>query len=630
MAGPVSPARRAAAARELRRGGSNVEAARAARVKPRTICRWKTEPDFQNLLHSRGVMVAGPLKIVADDSQALNEVATDETILWLDPHADVIGSLVVADATHMRVVFVPADDVQSVRDDLSAQRFPSIQDAHSVPLVASALADLQDPAERTILTTICTAPEAEAFRAFLSLWRYRSQELKEVRVLGEDLWPAQEQLIDSILSEPHLMILKARKLGLSTVCIAYAGYCLRFRDRNARVHLFSRAEKAALELFAAVRFGLDNLPTWMRLPKERETLKEMTYNAGPDDERVLVAYPTGDAVAVEAQASHSMCDEAADIPRWDTVFSSLEPTMTSPGATSHIVFTGGGPANPTTAHYKRAESGDTTHAALFIDALQRPDRDAEWLERKRKTMLQSQWQSEYPMSAQEALAGSGEFTFDSRSVERSDYLSRPPRGMSFYCPRHPITWRTDPRSGERCPRCPMHHGPQPIPTPHVIAWDIGGPGANADASAGTVLDCAGEVLEVVEQRRFVGLSFPMLQREIEQLAADFPNAPVAIEMSGIGAAVRGNLNIPDYLIVEFWTTARSKARIVGAVARELQSETLKFSHEHFPQLATELRGYQDDDTYCVTDCVMSLAIAIDCAAEAHKNGPGRVLTVIEC
>jgi len=76
------------------------------------------------------------------------------------------------------------------------------------------------------------------------------------------------------------MILKSRKPGLSTVCIAYCGYVLRFRDRNARVHLFSRTERSALDLFAAVKFGLDSLPKWMQLPKERETLKQLEYVAG--------------------------------------------------------------------------------------------------------------------------------------------------------------------------------------------------------------------------------------------------------------------------------------------------------------------------------------------------------------
>ena len=262
----------------------------------------------------------------------------------------------------------------------------------------SALEVLQDPEELALLTTIATAPEAEAFRAFLTLWRYRSQERKEVLLLGEDLWPAQEQLIESIMDSPHWMILKSRKLGLSTVCIAYCGYVLRFRDRNARVHLFSRTERSALDLFAAVKFGLDSLPKWMQLPKERETLKQLEYVAGADDRRELVSYPTSDATAVEAQASHSMVDEAADIPRWNVVFSGLEPTLAD--GTSHIIFTGAGPANPTSEHYKRAQAGDTLHRALFIDALQRPDRTPEWLQRKRAQMLPSQFKCEYPMDVQ--------------------------------------------------------------------------------------------------------------------------------------------------------------------------------------------------------------------------------------
>lgn len=77
-------------------------------------------------------MQAGPLRIVADDSAALDDVEADETILWIAREtADVTGSLVVAEATHMRVVFVDPADVPTVHADLEAQRFPSIRDAHS-------------------------------------------------------------------------------------------------------------------------------------------------------------------------------------------------------------------------------------------------------------------------------------------------------------------------------------------------------------------------------------------------------------------------------------------------------------------------------------------------------------------
>ena len=109
--------------------------------------------------------------------------------------------------------------------------------------------------------------------------------------------------------------------------MAYAAFCARVRDEQARVHLFSRAERAALDLLAAVKFGIDGLPGWLQLPmppeKRTQTQKMLTYDAGAGDTRLVVAYPTGDAVAVEATATHSHVDEWADMPRPDVIYSSL-------------------------------------------------------------------------------------------------------------------------------------------------------------------------------------------------------------------------------------------------------------------------------------------------------------------
>jgi hypothetical protein len=98
-------------------------------------------------------------------------------------------------------------------------------------------------------------------------------------------------------------------------------------------------------------------------------------------------------------------------------------------------------------------------------------------------------------------------------------------------------------------------------------------------------------------------------------------------MSGIGAAVRGNLNLPDDRIVEFWTTPRSKARIIGNIAIALQNQELKFNQAACPNLRTELLGYMSDDEYCVTDCVISLAVALDQAGSIPP--PGRVIAIIQ-
>lgn len=68
------------------------------------------------------------------------------------------------------------------------------------------------------------------------------------------------------------------------------------------------------------------------------------------------------------------------------------------------------------------------------------------------------------------------------------------------------------------------------------------------------------------------------------------------------------------------TTARSKARIIGYVAVSLQEQTLKYDERACPNLRTALLGYTLDDEYCVTDCVMSLAIALDAAGSIVPQG----------
>jgi hypothetical protein len=248
---------------------------------------------------------------------------------------------------------------------------------HSVVLAPAALSVLQDnPEALDLLTRICTQPPAEAFRAFLFVWHFRAQETKDVRLLGEHLWEAQEIFIREIAEHPHLYALKARKLGQSTIACAYDGFVLRFRDENARVHLFSRREKAARELLEAVTFGLQRLPQWLRLPVSRRTAREFELDAGPHDRRIAVTYPTTENTAVEATATHTHIDEWADMPRPDRIFASLEPTFSAPGCTSLLVTTGNGPANPAAEYWRRCLAGDGLHHPVFIPATARLDRDA--------------------------------------------------------------------------------------------------------------------------------------------------------------------------------------------------------------------------------------------------------------
>lgn len=631
MAAPISPVRRARAAHVLRSGGSWQKAADAANTTKRTVGNWTKDPAFLELLNGKGVFVAGELRVHADDASLLLDTEQTESAIWITPTGGstgtptVIGSLVLKDAIFCRAIFVPPADVARVQEDIEAKRFPILSNARSAILLQSALEALTDPTELQSVYTLFTAPMRESFAEWMRLWRYRSQELKEIRTLGVDLWAGQSAFADALCQHDHVLSLKSRKLGISTCACAWIGYCLRVRDVNGRAHVFSRTEKAAHELARAIEYGLDSLPEYLKLPKSRDTLREITWDAGADDSRILVAYATAAASAVEASANSTFLDEWSDFPQPADTYSSLEPTFTSDGATSLILFTGGGAENPTSDYWRRALQGDALHVPVFLDALQRPDRDEQWLANKRRTMTAEQVRTEYPQTWQEAIQGTSGYLFSGEDIDASHassekYPALLP-GRKWYCNRHPVAWRTTDRYGT-CPRC----GNRLQPVPIILSADIGGAGGKSDASVLTVLDVASDMVLILEQRRFVGVSFPELQREILRLTTEYAPSPIAVEMNGLGQSVFGNLDLPPSRKKEFWTTERSKSRIIGNIVLAIEGGLLKFDHDKNPQLVTELRGYTLPDLHVTQDHIMSLAIGLGCAGEAYVK-PARAIGV---
>jgi Homeodomain-like domain len=108
----TSPYKRALAARMIRDGKSYTEAGRAIGRNRRTITRWMGDESFLNMLHAHGVLTAGPLRVHVAVDDVLHDLPTEESWLWVSvPDASVLGSLVVDDATHLRVAFIPPERV---------------------------------------------------------------------------------------------------------------------------------------------------------------------------------------------------------------------------------------------------------------------------------------------------------------------------------------------------------------------------------------------------------------------------------------------------------------------------------------------------------------------------------------
>lgn len=453
-----------------------------------------------------------------------------------------------------------------------------------IPIDPAHAAEVQGDPEKARELALCMT----SFRKFLYHWRFIDLETGKIRILGEEVWSGQEQVIEAMEHCPRFYNLKARKLGVTTLACAFDGWRVRFGPPNGRTHLFSRREDAAKELLDQVHYGLKNLPDWMRLPA-KGTAYQVKYNAGPDDVRTLKSYPASEETAVESNCIHGHVDEWARMKNPEAVWQAIEPSM---AGTCHLITTGRGPENFTAKFWRRCEAEETEFVPIFVSALNRPDRDAHWLEIKRAGMTEQAFRQEFPLDAEDAMFAGGELVFQGRDVEAAGNGPGP----------------TAPEDRHR----------------YVKSWDIG---RHKDAAVGVVIDTSVEPAQVVEYVRLRGVPYPSLQARIERVHNKYPGVTI-VEQNGPGEAVFENLDIREEEKELFKTTQQSKARIIEGLQLALEGKAIQWSAASWPQLDAEVRTYQLPDKGIVQDSVMALAIGVSSINVALSSRTGRVGKIV--
>ena len=152
---------------------------------------------------------------------------------------------------------------------------------------------------------------AQSFRAFLNVWSFLDQDSGVPRLLGETLWPGQEQFAATAEEHAWTYFLKNRQIGYTTMAVAYDAWVLRFRTPNARVHLVSRTETLAKSsLLKPLKYGIARLPEELQLPLLQDTTAVLELDAGADDRRLAQAFPAKEPGRGET-CSHLHLDEWA-------------------------------------------------------------------------------------------------------------------------------------------------------------------------------------------------------------------------------------------------------------------------------------------------------------------------------
>lgn len=227
-----------------------------------------------------------------------------------------------------------------------------------------------------------------------------------------ELWPAQATLLAQMAHAPRLVILKARQLGISWLCLAYALWLMAVRG-PATVLLFSLREAEAKELLARLRGMYARLPRWLQA------------RAITQDAATVFALSTGSrALAFSTRAGRSytgtlaLVDEADFVPELAAFLNGVKPTIDG-GGQLFLVSTSdkARPRSPFKRLFRAARAGATGannpgaggYVRAFLPWHAHPARDAVWHARTKAEMFAQRgtdddFLAEYPATVEEALA----------------------------------------------------------------------------------------------------------------------------------------------------------------------------------------------------------------------------------
>ncbi len=218
------------------------------------------------------------------------------------------------------------------------------------------------------------------------------------------LWPAQFEVIDALASGKHLIILKARQLGLTWLCLGYALWLMLFRSA-AVILLFSKREDEAQELMFRLQGMYGKLPEWMQC---RSVLKSNLDQFRLSNGSVALAFPTTGGRSYTG--TFALADEADYIPDLSRFLNAVKPTVDAGGQLALISTSDKSQPKSTFKRLFRAGWRRLNeYRALFLPWSARPERTAKWYETVRRDMYEQDGtddnlQQEYPATPEEALA----------------------------------------------------------------------------------------------------------------------------------------------------------------------------------------------------------------------------------
>lgn len=188
-----------------------------------------------------------------------------------------------------------------------------------------------------------------------------------------DLYPFQENTLDSLQVNQNTIVLKCRQMGISTLISGYSLWLMLFHNDKSILVLAIKQETAK-NIVKKVRYMNSALPSWLKM----ET---------PEDNKLSISFTNGSFIkattsSTEAGRSEALSllifDEAAFIDDIESIWTAARPTL-SHGGQCAAISTPNGVGNWFHKKYVQAESGEVLDWAFMrLHWTLHPEYDQAW------------------------------------------------------------------------------------------------------------------------------------------------------------------------------------------------------------------------------------------------------------
>lgn len=373
------------------------------------------------------------------------------------------------------------------------------------------------------------------------------------------LWPTQRAVLRTLQTQPLVVLLKARQLGMTWGLLSYALWRMLFRPA-ATVLLFSRRQEEAWHLLERLRGLYMHLPAWCQA-SPIVTDNSGLWRLGNGSEARAFPTSAGDSYT----ATLAIADEFDLVEDQDRLLGAVKPTIDGGGQL--FLLSRVDKRRPTTAFkriYAAAKAGTNGWTPVFLPWHARPSRDSAWYAAQQadiyaRTGSLDDLYEQYPASDQEALAP--------RSLDKrlpGDWL------RACYAEGTPIDDDQAPPLGAVLT---VYEAPLGYHQ-YVIGADPAEGNPTSDTSAAIVVDRAtgDEVATLGGQ-----LEPTTFAHDLALVSAYYHAAPVLPERNNHGHALIAALHGAGVPVLPgtdgragWLTTAASKARLYDNLAAELR------------------------------------------------------------